>query len=246
MKSMLPDVVEKNQQLETVEPTDLLTAIAKAAANPAVSVDKMERLFAMHQQIVKDNARVAFADALNKLQAELPQMEKHGKAKNSRFAKLEDIDTIVRPFLAKAGFSFSFDEEAHTEKTITFIATLTHKDGHSEAKRLTVPIDVASKNREGVSIRPAIQDAGSTVSYARRYLIKMHLNIIEKDEDTDGESLTPITEDQVRDLEIQLKDTKSDVAGFLRFMGYDKLSDIRVKDLKKAQMAIDEKKRSRK
>ena len=105
-------------------------------------------------------------------------MEKYGQAKNSKFAKLEDIDVVIRPLLAEEGFSLALDEEAHTDKTVTFVMTMSHREGHSEAKRMTVPIDAAAMNREGRSIRPAIQDAGSTVTYARRYLLKMHLNIV--------------------------------------------------------------------
>lgn len=196
--------------------------------------------------MIADQRKTAYMAAMARLQERLPQIDKYGRAKNSRFAKLEDIDVIIRPILAEEGFSFSFDEESYTEKTVTFVATLSHREGHSESKRLTVPIDVAAKNREGLSIRPAIQDAGSTVSYARRYLIKMMLNIIEKDEDTNGEDRKTITEEQIRDIETALADTKSDKAKFLRLIaGVDRLEDIQVRDLKRIMNTLEETRRAR-
>lgn len=216
----------------------LLDMIRMVACDPRMDVEKFERLLAMQERVVADQRKQAFMAAMSRLQEKLPQMDKYGQAKNSKYAKLEDIDVVIRPLLAAEGFSFSFDEEAHTEKTITFIAILAHRDGYSESRRLTVPIDVAAKNRDGQSIRPAIQDAGSTVSYARRYLIKMHLNIIEKDEDTNGESRKPITEQQALDLQAQVDEVKMDRNRFLVYMKVGAFTDILAKDWKKAQTCI--------
>lgn len=209
------DLVTQQQAVERREPTPM-QIISRLAENPNLeAVEAIERLMKLHLELEDRSAKASYAAAMARLQARLPQIDKDGQAKNSKFAKLESIDIIIRPMLADEGFSLSIDEEAHTEKTVTFLAIMSHRDGHSESKRLTVPLDVASKNRDGISIRPAIQDAGSTVSYARRYLIKMHLNIIEKDEDTDGHAKATITEDEALDLATLIQDTKSDLARFL-------------------------------
>lgn len=221
------------------QPGNMLETIAAAVADPRMDVAKMERLLAMHREIVADQRKTEFMAAKARLQAKLPQIDKYGKGKNSKYAKLEDIDAIIRPLLAEEGFSFDFDEESHTEKTVTFIATLSHAEGHSEVKRLTVPIDAAAKNQQGNSVRPPIQDAGSTVSYARRYLIKMHLNIVEKDEDTDGESRKPITDEQAKDIEAILQELKMDRKRFLFFMGVGDVKEILACDMKKATNAFD-------
>lgn len=216
--------------------SDMLSTIIKAVANPALDVVKMQALLDMHKQIVSDQRKIAFASAMSRLQAVLPQIGKFGQAKNSKFAKLEDIDVVIRPLLANEGFSFSFDEESHTDKTVTFVAVLSHGAGHSESKRLTVPIDAAAKNREGHAIRPAIQDSGSTVSYARRYLIKMHLNIIEKNEDNNGDNLSAITTEEVRNIETLLG--KGDKSRFLKLMGVATIAEILTRDYRKALNAL--------
>lgn len=222
-------------------PESLLQVIAKAVANPLVDVEKMRALFELQKEILAEERKVVFMAALSRLQAKLPQITKYGQAKNSKFAKLQDIDVVIRPLLSEEGFSLTFDEESSSEKTSTFIMTMGHEAGHRETKRLTVPIDVASKNREGNSVRPAIQDAGSTVSYARRYLLKMHLNIIEKDEDTDGEPRRPITEQQVTDLKIAAEQAGVNIPRFLFYMGVGDFNEILQRDWKKALTAIEAK-----
>ncbi len=213
-----PGAVERREP----SPRDLM---AQAIALGPEGVAVVRELRQMQIEMEDRQAKQSFHEAMSRLQAKLPQIDKDGQAKNSKFAKLESIDIIARPLFAEEGFSVAFDEESHTEKTVTFLMIIS-RAGHSESKRLTVPVDVASKNREGVSIRPAIQDAGSTVSYARRYLLKMHLNIIEKDEDTDGPPKPRISEQEALDLATLLQDTKSDVPRFLKHFRVERIGDL--------------------
>lgn len=224
-------------------PASVLEIIQQAVATKQ-DVETLRGLFELQRDFMRMQAEQAFHAAMARLQAKLPQVNKYGVGKNSKFAKLEDIDTIIRPLLAEEGFSFSFDEEGHSEKTLTFIAKLSHQQGHSETKRLTVPIDAAAKNREGNAVRPAIQDTGSTVSYARRYLIKMHLNLIETNEDTDGNPTKKITDQQALDIEAMLTEVKGDRAGFLKYMGVESIADILERDHKKAIESLNAKRRS--
>lgn len=225
-------------------PVNVLEIIQQAVATKQ-DVETLRGLFELQKDFMKMQAEQAFHAAMARLQAKIPQINKLGQGKNNKFAKLEDIDTIIRPLLAEEGFSFSFDEENHTDKTITFIAKISHQQGHSEVKRLTVPVDAAAKNREGNAVRPAIQDAGSTVSYARRYLIKMHLNIIECLEDTDGEPAKPITQDQALDIEAAITELAADRDGFLKYMGVASIGEILARDHGKAMAALNAKRRSK-
>lgn len=225
---------------EEPHPSDLLQVIANAVADPRMDVEKMERLLAMHERIVQRNAKVAFDGALARLQAKLPQIEQSGVilAKDrvtvrSRYAPIEDIDAIIRPLLSEEGFAFSFDTEETPNGKIRLVGKLSHKDGHSESKAIPLPID---KNE----YRTAIQDHGSTVSYGRRYLIKMHLNLIEKYEDNDGQDLDePISKDQVNDLNTLIVDTKADARVFLEYMNVSKLEEITQRNYTKAITALD-------
>ena len=232
--------VKKSQEIAA--PKDLLGVIAAAVADPRIDVEKMERLLAMHERITTEQRRIGFMAALSRIQAAMPQISKKGviydKLKNvrSRFAKVEDIDAIIRPMLRDEGFSLSFDSTEEGGKYL-LSCTLAHEAGHSETKSLVLPLDKSE-------YRTAVQSVGSTVSYGRRQLTKMHLNIIEAGEDDDGTGGSDvILEQQALDIEAALTETKSNRKVFLEYMGVSNVAEILVKDLPKATEALERKRR---
>ncbi len=222
-----------------LQPTELLSAIAAAVQNPAIDVAKMERLLAMHKEIVADQRKQVFMSAMSRLQARLQPIEKNGiimvkGVERSRYAKLEDIDVAIRPLLKEFGFAFTFDTVSTDAKFFTITATLLHEDGHSESKSLMLPADDSQ-------FRSAIQSIASTISFGKRQLIKMFLNIVEKsDEDTD---LKPISQDQVKHIEVLIADTKTNKPKFLEYMNCASIDQIPVRDVTKAMTMLLEKKR---
>lgn len=231
-----------SNEIEKQEPSseNMLTVIARAVSNPNLDVEKMKQLLDLHERIVHEQRRVAFDDAMARLQAKLPQIEKYGQGKNSKYAKYEDIDVICRPLWIEEGFSLSFSEKERKGKEITFQLEVS-RSGYSKPFYLTLHTDEAAHNREGRSIRPPIQDDGSTATYAQRYLIKMALNIVEKDVDTDGEDRTPISDDEAKDLEAKIDEVKANRAKFLAYMNVDKIAAITKNDLQKALNALETK-----
>lgn len=226
------------------KPGSLLEIIAHFVADPRADIDKMERLLALQERVVADERKIAFAAALAELQAECPQIEKDGRVvvknvERSRYAKYETIDEHIRPLLAKHGFSISFDETDAQGDVRRFSATLSHRAGHSETKYKTMPFD-KSEYRSGA------QSEGSTISYARRALLTMLLNLVTRDIDTDGLKLEPISEEQVKDLHAMIDEVKADRKRFMDFMGVTDVKDILIRDYVKAVNALESKRRSRK
>ena len=223
--------------------TNLLGVIAAAVADPRIDVEKMERLLAMHEKITTEQRRIDFFAALARIQAVIPQIKKSGMIldKNSklrsRYAKIEHIDAILRPLLAEEGFAMSFNSAAAPSGGYLLSCTLSHKGGHSEVKELVLPLDKSD-------FRSNVQSVGSTVSYGRRTLIKMHLNIIEAEEDDDGQGGgEKISEDQARDFESAVKETKGNPMLFLKHMEAESFAGILVRDIPKALAALDKKRR---
>lgn len=235
---------------DTSETAALLKVIASAATDPRVDIEKMERLLAMQERLMESQRRQAYAAAMSRLQARLPQIDKTGRimakdkggnlVERSRYAPLEDIDVIIRPLLEEEGFSSSFNEETATKEAKRFSLRILHREGHSETWYLTVPIDSSD-------FRTPIQSMGSTTSYARRYLIKMALNIVEKNEDNDGNDQKTIDENQAKDIDLLLLDTKSDRKRFLDLIaGVDKVEDIPARDYRRIMNALETKLREQK
>ncbi len=225
----------------------VLDGITRAALDPQIDVAKLERLLAIQQTLLADQRRTAFRAALARLQERLPQITKQGtildrdgKARN-RFAKIEDIDATIRPLCAEEGFSFSFDSKAGPGGLIEFTGTLHHREGHAETKTIALPVDTGAG-------RNAVQSVGSTTSYARRYLLGMHLNLVTRDEDDDGAGGSgnePITAAQVAELGRLLSEAGGDPARFCKWLGVEGVEQVRLSQYGRALKFLEEKKRQR-
>lgn len=224
----------------------VLDVIARAASDPTVNVEKLERLLAIQERLLADKRKTAYFAALARLQAAIPQitkagsiLDRDGKARN-KYAKIEDIDVAIRPLCAAEGFSFSFDSKplpgaAGSE----YSCAMQHRDGHVEVKTLALPVD------QGAG-RNAVQSAGSSISYAKRYLLGMHLHIVTRDEDDDGNGRAPITLAQSVELREALREAGGDEGKFLRYCNAESFEDIRADKLAAARALIEEKKRQAK
>ena len=226
---------------------DAFNKVIEAVTRGDMPVETVERLVALAERMQDNRRKQAFTEAMARLQAKVPQITKEGRivvkgSERSRYARLEDIHTVMQPLLAEEGFSIAVDEDSRTDATATFTMKVSHREGHAEIKRLTVPHDKAAVGQYG-PIRSAIQDAGSTASYARRYLYKMHFNLVENDEDRDGMSLDMLTPDQAKDLELLADEVKADKKRFLEYMSADSFEHILLRDLRKAVTALEAKRK---
>jgi ERF superfamily len=225
----------------------MLEIISRAAADPTVDVGKLERLLEIQKTIMTDQRKQAFIAAKARIMAKMPRIEKTARivvkgVERSRYAKLEDIDTAIRPLLDDEGFDLSFDSKSTDARIFVFTCTLSHRDGHSVTNSLTLPIDASD-------YRSAVQNVGSSTSYARRQLVKMHFNLIERDEDDDGLGGPQgfITQAQADDVRSKLAEVAGDERKFLRlFTGATRFEEISARDLERAYTFVEDKRRAMK
>lgn len=236
-----------------IEPTDgavpavsesaaILSVIERAARDPAVDIDKMERLMAMHERMIARNAKASYNAALAELQPKLPLIAERGGITNnagkvqSTYALWEDVVTAITPMLSSHGFALSFRVGRDGERqTVTGI--LSHRDGHSEETTLSLPLDMSgSKN--------AVQSVGSTVSYGKRYTTQALLNIASSGEDDDGnggKNGGVISAEQKETLVSLMKETGANTEKFLQYMAVGSLDEIKAANFNKAKSALESK-----
>jgi hypothetical protein len=174
----------RGQEVAASEAGAILSMIERAARDPAVDIEKMERLFAMQERMLLRNAEAAYNEALASMQPELPEVEQHGQNTHTktRYAKWEDIHEAIAPVLSKHGFALTFrTAEANSKVTVT--AILRHRDGHKDETALSLPTDTGAG-------RNAVQAVGSSLSYGKRYTACAILNIRTRGEDDDGKAAT--------------------------------------------------------
>jgi hypothetical protein len=215
----------------TPEPASIINMIARAASDATVSIDKMERLFAMHEAMQARAAQSAYQAAMALAQAEIgpvarDRMNAHTK---SAYATLEAVDDAIRPIYTGRGFSLSFDSETTADGKLTVFCDVLHKDGHRERKSLTGALDTVGPN--GSRNKTDIQGLGSSTSYLRRYLTCMIFNVTIRNEDRDGNARKPIdtaavTDKQAEELRALITQAKADIGGFLSYYKAESLSDF--------------------
>lgn len=227
------------------EPGNLLQIIDRVVGSGEMTTEKvavLERLLAMQMTIREEDRKAAFANDLAALQAELPQIQKDGRIMvkgvlRSTYALTEDIDTAIRPLLSKYGFSFAFDSESKDGKMFTLTCKLLHKLGHFEVKSLLLPFDASE-------FRSQIQSVNSTITNGKRILRAMHLNLIERGKDDDGQGGDKkITDDEAKDLQVLMEEVRQDIPRFLKYFEIEKISDLPAKELKGAIQDLERKRK---
>lgn len=240
------------------EPTDTATAlismIERVALNPAVDIDKMERLLEMQERILARTAKVAYAAALAEMQPNLPVIERRGliqvrkkDANGERngevqqatpYALWEDINEAIRPVLQQYGFALSFRTGQSADGRVTVTGILSHREGHQEETTMVLQHDsTGSKN--------AVQAIGSSTSYGKRYTAMALLNLTSRGDDDDGRQAgapAAINEQQRQELSDLLEATASDEARFFAFFGIEFLAEMPAKRFAEAKAMLEQKK----
>ena len=217
----------------------IISVIERAATNPNVDIDKMERLLEMQERIMQRDARAAFASALAEMSPNLPAIVERGGIKDragnvqSTYALWEDINDAIKPVLAKHGFALSF-RTGRDEGQISVTGVLSHREGHSEETTITLPHDSSgSKN--------AVQAVGSSTSYGKRYTAGLLLNLTSRGEDDDGNaggSGAVITDEQADTIRELIGSTGTKVGAFLEYIGAPSVADIPAAKFQAAMKAL--------
>lgn len=219
------------------ESAAILQVIERMAVNPAVDVEKFERLMAMHERIQAKRAEQSFNFDLAQMQPNLPTITNRGQIVHngkviSTYAYFEDIVEAVRPLMAANGFSLTYQVKQDGDK-MAVTGILRHRGGHNEQTTLVLPIDMSGAKN-------AVQGIGSSLSYSKRYVICALLNITTGGEDDDGKLAGGdlISAEQKSELVALMQETAADTARFLKFMGTPSVDEIKASDFNRARSAL--------
>jgi hypothetical protein len=166
-------------------PADMLAMIERAARDPNVDIDKMERLWAMHQTVVAAEKERAFNGALADAEAEMTPIraDANNPQTRSRYASYAALDRECKPIYTKHGLSVSFDTEpAAVADSLFVIGILGHRDGYSRRYRVPMPID--TKGAKGTEYMTRTHATSSAMTYgSRKLLVLMFALAVDLDDD---------------------------------------------------------------
>jgi hypothetical protein len=228
------------------ESAAVLSMITRAASDPNVDIDKMERLVQMREREQARQAEIAFNDALNRAQSQMGRIAADAVNPQTRsaYATYGQLDRALRPIYTTEGFALSFDTGANPpEGHVTVLCHASHRNGFTRTYRVDMPVD--GKGAKGNDVMTKTHAMGSGMSYGRRYLLQAIFNIaIGQDDDGNGAGSAYVTEQQAATLRDRLDACGANLPAFLRFLKVDSLDAIHAKDYDKAVKAVEAKERA--
>lgn len=213
----------------------ILAVIERAASDPNVDVDKMERLMGMYERISAKNAEQAFNEAMNEAQTKVGRVaaDASNPQTRSKYASYAALDRVLRPVYTEHGFSLSFDTgEGAPPEYVRVVCYVSHKAGHTRNYHVDIPAD--GKGAKGNDVMTKTHAVGSGMQYGMRYLLKFIFNVA-IGEDDDGNAATAVervTKEQVAALNDLMTEVGADEKLFCRYMAkLTKVSVERVDDI---------------
>ncbi len=196
-----------------VEATSIIQLIERAVSDPKIDVDKMERLYAMHERALERAAKLEYTAAKLALRPQLPTINENGQILNSAgkaqstYAEWEDINDAIQPLLIQHGFDLAFRPGSTPEGKVIVTGILSHTAGHFEEAEIVLPLD-------GSGGKNAVQGVGSSLSYGKRYAAIALLNITsrhkrDRDDDGKGAGLSDLAQRAI--TEINMADKLEDL-----------------------------------
>ncbi len=242
-------IAEWIEQPQVVAPLSetaaIISMIERAASNPAVDVDKFERLLALREKIERQAAMVAFNVAVAGAKGEIGPIVKDKTVdftsqKGRTNYKYEGFDTVARvvdPILDKYGLSYRFRAAQQGQKlSVTCILSL---GGYYEETTIEAPEDHSGNKNP-------IQAIGSAATYLQRMTLKLALGLATSNDD-DGRAAhgeATISEDQVGELVALIDSVGADKAKFLKFIKVESLAVLPASRFNEAMTALNNRGRS--
>lgn len=205
---------------EPVSP--MVSMIERVALDPAMSIEKLERLLDMQERIQNASARAEYNSAFAAASAKFPSIPLNGRGDKSKpYALLKDIISGTKPVLAQFGLALTFSVDSSGDR-VRCTAKLVHVSGHSEETTIELPKDQSgSKN--------AVQAVGSSQTYGQRYAAQAILGLSLGDDTEDdgkaagGGNISAEEFIQIRDL---IEQTGTDEAKFCAFLKIENVEEM--------------------
>lgn len=185
--------IDRDEAQEFRAPDPMVSMIERVAMSPDLPIERLERMMDLkdrHDENQRrdraEDAKQRYNSAMSKAQAAMPTVKKSKKNDHTRstYADLSDIEEQAMPVAYRHGFSVSFTPAGVDDKGNLLIDwCLMHEDGHTREGQAGFPLDAAGS--QGKANKTGIQAMGSTMTYARRYLLCNLFNIA-TDDDVDG------------------------------------------------------------
>lgn len=211
------------------ETAAVLSMIERVARDPSVDLGKMVQLMEWRKEMIADQRRAAFDEAMAAAKAEIPVISKNREVDftsqkgrtHYKYEDLAEIARVVSPILAKQGLSYRYRVTSNVSEPVTVTCIVSHRAGHFEEVTL-----VGGRDESGN--KNSIQAVASTLTYLQRMTLKAALGLAASDDD-DGRSSDQgdtISQAQIEELIALADEVGADKAKFCKYFKVDGFAAI--------------------
>lgn len=235
------------------ESAAIFQIIERAARDPNVDLDKMERLMAMREREQSRIAEQAFNEAMKAAQSEMRAIsaDADNSQTRSRYATYAKLDAALRPIYTRHGFSVSFDEaDSPKPDHIRCLAYVAHGAGFTRTYRKDMPAD--GKGAKGGDVMTKTHATGAASSYGQRYLLKGIFNVAVGEDDTDGNQGGNVDEPerinpaQAKRILVLLEQTGTPTEKFCEWAKIEAVPDLLARHFDQAIRVLEDRRRAAK
>ena len=214
--------------------SQVLNSLTRSIETGDLQPEQLSAILDAQERVLDRQAKQDFAIAMAKCQSEMPQILKSetNDQTRSKFESLDGLNKAISPVYTRNGFSISFgtddcpmnNSETNDGLWLRITADVSHCGGWIKAYHYDLPYDMAGI--KGSVNKTKIHASGSTLTYGRRYLLKLIFNLTTVDElDDDGNGadvIERISESPIADLESLIDEVGADGAQFLKVCKVEK------------------------
>jgi hypothetical protein len=244
-------VPRQDAPLPMAEVDPLISMIERAARDPQVDIDKMERLVAMQERAQARASEQSFNDAMSAAQSEMRRVaaDSTNPQTKSNYASYAALDRALRPIYTQHGFSLSFGTEEGAPADCVRVVCHVSNSGYTRKYHIDMPAD--GKGAKGGDVMTKTHAVGSAATYGQRYLLKMIFNIaVGEDDDGNGAGVGDlIGSEEIIALEKLVKDIGGDraadlKASTLKYFKAESLAAIPMREYPRVVAALEKKRKA--
>jgi hypothetical protein len=194
---------------------------ARAAADPAFPLDRLERLMDMKASLIAKDNENAFWHAMGAAQKQMKAIvaNANNEQTKSKYATYDQLDAAVRPIYSRHGFMLTFDTEDIDKPDYVRVVCFANCYGHKQRYHIDMPAD--GKGAKGGDVMTRTHATKSAISYGQSTLLTMIFNLAVRGKraDDDGNAagaiqLERIDEEQLKTLRALATKGKADLKKF--------------------------------
>jgi hypothetical protein len=233
-------------------PMDPLTAmIERAARDPSIDMERLERLIQMRDAAQLRQAASDFSYAMAQVQKELTPIARdcNNPQTRSKYASYYAIDRVLRPIIGRYDIRISFDTADNGPDDHVRVIAIVSLGMHTERYHYDSPVITAGF--KGTANMTLTHAKASAVTYGRRYLVGMIFNLSTgENSDDDGNAAggmgATISDDQLMQLEMIMQEVGANFEAFCKLLKVESLDKLPSRQFDSALALLNLKKEKKK